>query len=62
MNTQLRQGGKREREKKGAKQSIGDTGSYQAGNREGWKRDILRPRKEPEADRGFRSSRKGKPW
>lgn len=47
---------------KRTKQSIRDTGSYQAGEREGWKRDIPRPREKPEADRGFRSSRKGKPW
>lgn len=49
----------------GPSRAIRDTGSYQAGRREqtqGWKRNILRPREELEADGSFRSSRKGKSW
>lgn len=49
----------------GLSRAIRDTGGYQAGRREqsqSWKRNILRPREKLEAERSFRSSRKGKPW
>lgn len=54
MNAQLRQAEERERRK-----AIGDTGSYQAGRREGWKGAILRPREKPEAPRSSEAAGRG---
>lgn len=46
-------------EERERRKAIGDTGSYQAGRREGWKGAILRPREKPEAARSSEAAGRG---